>query len=80
MADFSESKKTEIVADIRRLLVTSGIALSVGWLFLSLNFPAPFLMGSLFGVWVCGAVVPSARRHLGWPDGSMFLSFLALAC
>jgi membrane AbrB-like protein len=65
MADFSDSKKTEIVADIRRLLVTSGIALSVGWLFLSLNFPAPFLMGSLFGVWICGAVVPSARRHLG---------------
>lgn len=36
-----------------------------GWILLQLQFPAPFLMGSLFGVWALGANVPPLQKHLG---------------
>jgi membrane AbrB-like protein len=37
----------------------------VGWCFFFLNLPAPYLMGSLFGVWVIGGVLPSIQPFLG---------------
>jgi membrane AbrB-like protein len=37
----------------------------VGWCFFFLNLPAPYLMGSLFGVWVIGGVLPAIQPFLG---------------
>ena len=51
--------------DMRKLAVTFGIALCAGRLFLVMNLPAPFLMGSLFGVWIIGGTFRQYRRHLG---------------
>ena len=51
--------------DCLNLLITFVIALSCGWLFLQLNLPAPFMMGSLFGVWVSGGTFPKLRPYLG---------------
>ena len=56
---------TAIWPDIRRTATTFAIALGAGWLFLQLGFPAPFLMGSLFGVWIIGANVKQLQPHLG---------------
>lgn len=54
-----------IVTDIRKMAVTFAIALTTGALFWAVNFPAPFLMGSLFGVWIIGANMPALHPHLG---------------
>ena len=54
-----------IITDCRKMALTFSIALSTGWLFLQINLPAPFLMGSLFGVWVTGANLPRLQPHLG---------------
>ena len=51
--------------DIFNLLVTFSIALSTGWLFFQIGAPAPFMMGSLFGVWVIGANLPRLQPYLG---------------
>ena len=55
----------QIMGDVRRMALTFLIALSSGWVFLKLNLPAPFMMGSLFGVWIAGGLMPSIRPHLG---------------
>ena len=55
----------EVMADIRRLIVTFIFALGCGWGFLKLGIPAPFLMGSLFGVWFTGGAFQQLRPHLG---------------
>ena len=54
-----------LVTDIRRLAVTFAVALASGWGFLQLGFPAPYLMGSLFGVWIGGGLVTRLQPHLG---------------
>jgi len=54
-----------LVNDIRRLAVTFAVALASGWCFLQLGFPAPYLMGSLFGVWIGGGLVTRLQPHLG---------------
>ena len=54
-----------IWSDIRRTMTTFAIALATGGLFLQLGFPAPFLMGSLFGVWIIGANIKQLQPHLG---------------
>ncbi len=54
-----------LIDDFRKLLLTFSIALATGWGFLALNMPAPFLMGSLFGVWTFGSMFRSSRQHLG---------------
>ncbi len=54
-----------LVNDIRRLTVTFAVALASGWGFLQLGFPAPYLMGSLFGVWIGGGLVTRLQPHLG---------------
>ena len=46
-----------ILIDMRRLAVTFTLALATGWLFLQTGMPAPYLMGSLFGVWFTGAAI-----------------------
>lgn len=54
-----------LLIDCRKIVLTFSIALSTGWLFLQFNLPAPFLMGSLFGVWLIGANLPRLQAHLG---------------
>ena len=54
-----------LIFDIRNLMVTFAISLIFGWFFFSLNLPAPYLMGSLFGVWLVGGVFPSIQLFLG---------------
>tara|TARA_B110000977_G_C11078746_1_gene492152 strand:- start:1429 stop:2496 length:1068 start_codon:yes stop_codon:yes gene_type:complete len=54
-----------LIFDIRKLLVTFAISLIFGWFFFSLNLPAPYLMGSLFGVWLVGNVFSPIRPFLG---------------
>ena len=54
-----------LVTDLIRLAVTFTMALSVGWSFMQIGIPAPYLMGSLFGVWFGGALVRPLQPHLG---------------
>ena len=54
-----------IIRDIQKLAVTFSLALMVGWLFFSINMPAPYLMGSLFGVWAIGGLFPRIHPFLG---------------
>ena len=54
-----------LVSDLIRLAVTFTMALSVGWSFMQIGIPAPYLMGSLFGVWFGGALVRPLQPHLG---------------
>ena len=54
-----------LVSDLIRLAVTFTMALSVGWSFMQSGIPAPYLMGSLFGVWFGGALVTPLQPHLG---------------
>jgi len=51
--------------DIQKLAITFSIAALTGWIFLALNFPAPFLMGSVFGVWFIGGSVKPLHPYLG---------------
>ena len=57
--------KEGLAGDMRCLFVTFAIALASGWVCLQLGIPAPYLMGSLFGVWFGGALVKPLRPHLG---------------
>ena len=50
--------------DIVQIAVTFCIALGAGALFLQLGVPAPYLMGSLFGVWIAGANAPKLQPYL----------------
>ena len=54
-----------LVTDLVRLAVTFAMALAVGWGFMQAGIPAPYLMGSLFGVWFGGALVKPLQPHLG---------------
>ena len=54
-----------LTTDIRRLAVTFAVALASGWGFLQIGLPAPYLMGSLFGVWIGGGLVTRLQPHLG---------------
>ena len=54
-----------LTTDIRRLVVTFAVALASGWGFLQIGVPAPYLMGSLFGVWIGGGLVTRLQPHLG---------------
>lgn len=51
--------------DILQLVTTFTIALIAGWLFLQINMPAPYMMGSLFGVWIAGGNLPRLQPYLG---------------
>lgn len=49
------------------MLLTAAIALLAGLLCRAMDTPAPFLLGSLFGVWLAGGLMPSLRSRLGVP-------------
>jgi len=62
---FRRIMKEGLASDMRCLFVTFAIALASGWVCLQLGIPAPYLMGSLFGVWFGGALLKPLRPHLG---------------
>ena len=53
--------------DIQNILATAGLALATGLVFRMFGVPAPFLIGSLFGVWIIGAAIPPIRKRLEVP-------------
>ena len=59
------AQNKDLKEDIRRLGLTFAIALITGWTFLQLGIPAPFLIGSLLGVWIFGRLFKTFRNHLG---------------
>jgi len=65
MPRFHTAMPAWLLADIRRLAVTFTLALTCGWGFFQIGIPAPYLMGSLFGVWIGGGLVTSLQPHLG---------------
>jgi uncharacterized protein len=61
------SSSRAFMEDVRGLLVTVSLAFVGGWLCEQLSLPAPYLLGSLMGVWVAGLAVKGIRGHLGIP-------------
>ena len=58
-----------LFSDLYKILSTLSIAFISAQIFLALNVPAPYFLGSLLGVWVIGACVSHTRRVLvipGW--------------
>lgn len=51
--------------DCIKIAITFAAASCAGWLFLQAGLPAPYLMGSLFGVWLLGASLAPLRPQLG---------------
>ena len=67
--------------DLLKLAVTAAVALLGGWLCTLLALPAPYLLGSVFGVWLCGALLPPLRQRLGvarWMHKSLVLGLAVL--
>lgn len=56
---------TRLLTDIRKISLTCMIAVCCGWICLHMGLPAPYLIGSLLGVWVIGYCVVPLRTHLG---------------
>ena len=56
---------TELRNDITKMGATFALALGSGWLFFQIGLPAPYLMGSLFGVWFTGALMRPIQPYLG---------------
>ena len=54
-----------LLTDLSRLAVTFSIALATGWALMQIGAPAPYLMGSLFGVWFGGALLKPMQPYLG---------------
>ncbi len=54
-----------VTSDCLKIVVTSFVALTAGLIFETVGAPAPYLMGSLFGVWVIGGVLPAMQPYLG---------------
>ncbi len=54
-----------VILDCLKIAVTSTVALAAGLVCESVGTPAPYLMGSLFGVWVIGGVLPVVQPYLG---------------
>ena len=61
------------------LLLTLTIAWITGLFLHFLNFPAPYLLGSLLGVWFCGGKFISLRDRLGVPRWFYVTVVLGLA-
>ena len=55
----------EFLTDIKKMVTTFVVALGTGIGFLYLGLPAPYLMGSLFGVWATGALIKPIRQKIG---------------
>ena len=56
-----------VLSDIQNIIVTSSIAFFAGHVFKIFGLPAPFLLGSLFGVWVIAGLIPPLRSRVGIP-------------
>jgi len=56
-----------LISDIRSLATTFIIAVTAGLFCQYLGLPAPFLLGSLFGVWCVGTTVSPVQNNLGVP-------------
>ncbi|MBX2885088.1 MAG: AbrB family transcriptional regulator, partial [Granulosicoccus sp.] len=56
-----------LASQISTLITTCLIALLAGWILYQLHFPAPYLLGSLFGVWIAGGCVKPLRQRVGIP-------------
>ena len=54
-----------VAKDCLKIVVTSAVALTTGLICESVGVPAPYLMGSLFGVWVVGGSLPAVQPYLG---------------
>ena len=54
-----------VVRDMLNITVTSVVALGTGLVFETAGAPAPYLMGSLFGVWAAGGLVRPLQPYLG---------------
>tara|TARA_B100000085_G_scaffold118152_1_gene107609 strand:+ start:2096 stop:3178 length:1083 start_codon:yes stop_codon:yes gene_type:complete len=54
-----------VAKDCLKIVVTSAVALTAGLICESVGVPAPYLMGSLFGVWVVGGSLPAVQPYLG---------------
>ncbi|MEK9597981.1 MAG: AbrB family transcriptional regulator, partial [Alphaproteobacteria bacterium] len=57
-----------LFSDLYKILSTLSIAFICAQIFLALNVPAPYFLGSLLGVWVIGACVSHTRRVLVIPS------------
>ena len=53
-----------VAKDCLKIVVTSAVALTTGLICESVGVPAPYLMGSLFGVWVVGGSLPLSLIHI----------------
>ena len=51
--------------DLLKLAVTAAVALLGGWLCTLLALPAPYLLGSVFGVWLFGSFAAAVASALG---------------
>ena len=54
-----------MIRDSLNIIVTSAVALGAGLLCEAVGTPAPYLMGSLFGVWVFGGLFRPLQPYLG---------------
>ena len=56
---------TSILSDLQKIILTLAISLTFGYTFSLTSIPAPFLLGSLFGVWLFGGTIKTIRGNLG---------------
>ena len=54
-----------VLRDVLNIAITSCVALGTGLLFERTGAPAPYLMGSLFGVWFIGGIIRPLQPYLG---------------
>ena len=53
-----------LFSDLYKIICTLSIAFMCAYIFLSLNIPAPYFLGSLIGVWAIGACISRTRPVL----------------
>ena len=53
--------------DSAKLALTALFALVSGWVFSQFRLPVPYMLGSLIGVWVLGALIKPSQAWLGVP-------------
>ena len=56
-----------VLQDLKLILITFLIAICAGVFLMWLSAPAPYLLGSLAGVWLLGAANKTVRRSVGIP-------------
>ena len=71
-------RANSLSADVFSLAVTFGIAAFAAWLAREIHLPAPYLMGSLLGVWLSGGFVAPLRPCLSVPKWVFFPLLLGL--